>query len=102
MANSNASETLEALAADIGENVYIDVAKWHLYLSDARLHTVVAERVYSLLEENSINENTVLQVLREIPVKLGGGKVELPLTDLLPASCLTNLMELLKEYQDKS
>nr|MBA3920439.1 DUF3181 family protein [Nostocaceae cyanobacterium] len=25
------NETIEALAADIGKDVYMDIAKWHLY-----------------------------------------------------------------------
>ncbi|MGK7874935.1 MAG: DUF3181 family protein [Xenococcaceae cyanobacterium] len=99
MTNSNITEEIEALAVEIGENIYIDVAKWHLYLSDAHLHTVVAKRVYPFLEDNSLNEDKVLQILREIPVKLGGGKVELPLADLLPMQCQVNLIDLLEEYQ---
>ncbi|MGL6338716.1 MAG: DUF3181 family protein, partial [Waterburya sp.] len=35
------TQEIEALAAQIGENVYIDIAKWHLYLNDAHLHTLV-------------------------------------------------------------
>lgn len=101
MANSNITETIEALAAEIGENVYIDVAKWHLYLSDARLHTVVAERAYRLLENNDLSEDNVLQILREIPVKLGGGKIEVPLLDLLPMQSQVHLIDLLEEYQRK-
>jgi hypothetical protein len=99
MANSNTTQTIEALAAEIGENIYIDIAKWHLYLSDAHLHTVVAERVYPLLEERSLNEDEVLKVLRGIPVKLGGGKLEVPLVELLPMQCQVNLIDLLEEYQ---
>ena len=38
MAYSNTSEAIEALAQDIAENVYIDIAKWHLYLGDAKLN----------------------------------------------------------------
>ena len=30
MANTNTTELLETLAAEIGESVYIDIAKWHL------------------------------------------------------------------------
>ena len=26
------------LAAEIGENIYMDIAKWHLRLDDAHLH----------------------------------------------------------------
>jgi hypothetical protein len=74
MANSNTTQQLEALAAEIGENVYIDMAKWHLYLSDAHLHTLVAEKVYPLLVANELTEDAVTDILRQIPVKVGGGR----------------------------
>ncbi len=92
-------EEIEKLAAEIGENVYIDIAKWHLYLSDAHLHTVLAEKLYPLIEDDAVNENAVTKILNEIPVKLGGGKRELPLVDLLPMQCQVNLIDLLEEYQ---
>jgi hypothetical protein len=95
-------EEIEKLAAEIGENVYIDVAKWHLYLSDAHLHTVLAEKVYPLVEDKAVSENAVTKILSEIPVKLGGGKRELPLVDLLPMQCQVNLIDLLEEYQYRS
>lgn len=101
MANLSTSENIEALAAEIGENVYIDIAKWHLYLSDAHLHTVLAERLYPMLTNNALEEDQVLKVLQEIPVKLGGGKREVPLADLLPMQCQVNLMDLLEEFQRK-
>ncbi len=90
---------IEALAAKIGENIYIDVAKWHLYLNDAHLHTVVAEKIYPLLEDNSLSEDTVVSVLQSITVKLGGGKTELTLDKLLPMQCQVTLIDLLEEYQ---
>ena len=90
---------IEALAAKIGENVYIDVAKWHLYLNDAHLHTVVAEKIYPTLEEDSLSEDAVTSVLQSIPVKLGGGKTELSLNELLPMQCKMTLLDLLEEYQ---
>ena len=90
---------IEALAAQIGENVYIDVAKWHLYLNDAHLHTVVAEKVYPLLESDSLSEDAVTTILQDIPVKLGGGKTQLALNELLPMQCIINLLDLLEEYQ---
>ena len=90
---------IEALAAKIGENIYIDVAKWHLYLNDAHLHTVVAEKVYPLLEDNSLSEDAVTKVLEGISVKLGGGKTELSLSKLLPMQCQMTLIDLLEEYQ---
>lgn len=99
MANSQITQQIEALAAEIGENIYIDVAKWHLYLADAHLHTVVAERVYPLLENGSLTAAAVNKILQDIPVQLGGGKTELSLLNLLPGQCETTLMQLLEEYQ---
>ena len=90
---------IEALAAQIGENVYIDIAKWHLYLNDAHLHTVVAEKVYPYLEDNSLSEDTVTSVLQSIKVKLGGGVTELSLDKLIPMQGKVNLLDLLEEYQ---
>jgi hypothetical protein len=96
---ASTTREIETLAAEIGENVYIDVANWHLYLADAHLHTVLAERLYPLLEERSINEDSVMTVLGKILVKLGGGKKELPLLDLLPMQSQVHLMDVLEEYQ---
>ncbi|MDM9379130.1 MULTISPECIES: DUF3181 family protein [unclassified Chlorogloeopsis] len=100
MAKTNTSELLENLAAEIGENIYIDIAKWHLYLSDAKMHTVVAEQMYALITGSKpIDEEDVIQVLESIPVKLGGGRKELPLIDLLPLQCQVNLVDILEKYQ---
>ena len=99
MAKTNTTELLEALAAEIGENVYIDVAKWHLYLSNAKLHTVVAEQLYPLITSNAVNEDRVLQVLGAIPIKIGGGKREVPLIHLLPLQCQVTLVDILEKYQ---
>lgn len=99
MATKNITEAIERLAAEIGENVYIDIAKWHLYLRDAHLHTAVAEKLYPLLTNNSLDEGAVLQILEGIPVKLGGGKREVSLADLIPTAGQVNLMDLLEEYQ---
>lgn len=98
MAKTNTSQAIESLAAEIGNNVYIDIAKWHLYLREAHLHTVVAERVYSMLEDNSLSESKVLQILEDIPVKIGG-KRDLPLADLIPTASQVNLMDILEEFQ---
>ena len=93
------TQQIEALAAEIGENIYIDVAKWHLYLAEAHLHTFLAEKLYPLLEDDQLEEDGVVAILREIPVKLGGGKKTLPLLDLLPMQCQVNLLDLLEEYK---
>jgi hypothetical protein len=99
MAKQSTTEIIEAIAAEIGETVYLDIAKWHLYLSDAHLHTVVAEQLYPILTCNSLDENRVLQILQNIPVKIGGGRREIPLVDLLPVQCQVNLIDILEKYQ---
>lgn len=96
---ASTTQAIEALAAEIGDNVYIDVAKWHLYLSDAHLASVVAERVYPMLVNNRLDESEVVQILENIQVQLGGGKRQISLADLLPTSCQVNLMDILEEYQ---
>jgi hypothetical protein len=101
MTRINTTEAIEALAAEIGDNVYIDVAKWHLYLNDAHLHTTLAEQLYPLLTGGNLAADRVTQILQKIPVKLGGGKREVPLADLLPMQCQVNLMDILEEYQRK-
>lgn len=98
MANLSITEAIEALAAEIGDNVYMDVAKWHLYLKDAHLHTALAQQIYPLLK-NPIQEDQITKILQNIPVKIGGGKRELPLSDLLPMQCQVSLMDILEEYQ---
>ena len=98
---ANTTQAIESLAAEIGENVYIDIAKWHLYLSDAHLHTVVAEQLYPMLENGELDADRVAQVLQKIPVKLGGGKREVPLADLIPMQCQVQLMDVLEEFQRK-
>lgn len=98
---ANTTQAIESLAAEIGENVYIDIAKWHLYLRDAHLHTVLAEQLYPMLEDGNLNADKVGQVLQGIPVKLGGGKREVPLADLIPMQCQVQLMDVLEEFQRK-
>jgi hypothetical protein len=96
---ANKTQDLETLASQIGDNIYIDVAKWHLYLREAHLHTVIAEKVFPLIEENQLNESAVMDILREIKVSLGGGHLQVSLADLLPTKCQVNLMDLLEDYQ---
>ncbi len=96
---ANTTQAIESLAAEIGENVYIDIAKWHLYLRDAHLHTVLAEQLYPMLEDGNLNADKVGQVLQGIPVKLGGGKRDVPLADLIPMQCQVQLMDVLEEFQ---
>ena len=99
MTATSSAENIESLAAEIGENIYIDIAKWHLYLGVAKLHTTLAEKLLPIVADDSISEANVIKVLQDIPIKLGGGRKTLPLSDLLPMQCQVNLIDLLEEYQ---
>lgn len=101
MSAANTTELLESLAADIGENIYMDIAKWHLYLGDAKLHTTLAEKLWPMVTSDDISEEGVIKALQEIPIKLGGGRKSLPLADLLPMQCQVSLIDLLEEFQHK-
>ncbi|MBE9233100.1 DUF3181 family protein, partial [Cuspidothrix issatschenkoi LEGE 03284] len=79
--------------------IYIDISKWHLYLADAKLHHVVAEKLYPLITDNDVNEKRVIAILESILVKIGGGRRELSLVDLLPVQCQVNLVDILEKYQ---
>ncbi len=94
----NSSEAIERLAGTIGEQVYIDIAKWHLYLNDAHLHTPLAEKIYPLLVDRNLSEQAVLDILTAMPVKVGGGKREIPLLELIPLQCQMDLMDALERF----
>ncbi|MGK7954562.1 MAG: DUF3181 family protein [Crocosphaera sp.] len=101
MANYQTTQAVESLAAEIGETIYIDVAKWHLYLSDAHLHTTVAEKVYPLLENDELSEDKVNEILQQISVPLGGGRKQVSLLELLPIQGPRNLLDLLEEFKNR-
>jgi hypothetical protein len=99
MASSNSATVLESLAAEIGEAVYLDIAKWHLYLSDARLHETLAKELYELMIQGSLNEKAVGDILQQTSIKIGGGRRELPLADFIPMSGQIALMDILERFQ---
>ena len=90
---------IETLAADIGSKVYIDIAKWHLYLSDAHLHTPLAEKLAGLMEDDDLSESSVKAVISSFQVPVGGGQSQISLSDLIPSQCYRDLMDVLEEHQ---
>lgn len=92
---------IEKLAAEIGENIYIDVASWHLYLTEAHLHTSVAEKVAPLFDDGDIDESAVMDALKGIQVPVGGKQVFLSLAQLVPKAVQQDLVKLLEDYQSR-
>jgi hypothetical protein len=91
------NQQIEDLAAEIGDKIYIDVAKWHLYLKDAKLHTTVAEQVLPLLV-SGLTGDKLTEVLTGISIDLGGGRLRTPLLNLIPVTAQARLMDILQEY----
>jgi hypothetical protein len=91
------TQQIEDLAAEIGDKVYIDVAKWHLYLKDAKLHTTVAQQVFPLLTEG-LTGDKLTAVLNGISIDLGGGRQKMPLLNLIPVTVQARLMDVLEDY----
>lgn len=83
MSSYDTAATLEALASEIGEVVYIDIAQWHLYLrdakvEDARLHKTLANALYSKVAEGNISADAIASALQAITVPLGGDSNSYP------------------------
>lgn len=101
MSPALSTELLEQLAAEIGDQVYLDIAQWHLYLDDAKLNYKLAELLVSPLEQGHLDENTVTAILSQFPVKVGGGRRQVSLLDLIPLACVNDLIEILEEFQKR-
>jgi Protein of unknown function (DUF3181) len=93
----NLNQVSDQLGAEIGDRIYIDVANWHLYLKDAKLHKGLAESFLPMCESGKIEESEVTTILSGIKIKLGGGKKELPLTDLIPSMGISDLVRILED-----
>ena len=92
------SERIEQLAAAIAEDVYLDIAKWHLYLNDAHLHRPLAEKFYPMLIDG-ISAKDVQKVLMETKIMVRG-KRELPLTDMIHDGFQKSLMAIFEEFAE--
>ncbi|KAJ9527980.1 hypothetical protein QJQ45_005576 [Haematococcus lacustris] len=104
VANSSGSKSpWDELATQIGKEVYVDVAGWHLYLRDMtaapglKMHTALAQQL-GPQSTKRVSEAEVGAVLKKVPVKLGAGKTQLSLYDVVPAMCLGDLTRILEDY----
>jgi hypothetical protein len=99
MSDASTARAIEALAAAIGDKVYLDVAKWHLYLGDAKLHTPLAEKLYPLVVGDKVTSAAVTDILASTPVSVGGGRQTVPMVDLIPTASQADLLEAIADYQ---
>eukprot|EP00882_Tetradesmus_deserticola_P002114 GHRQ01002264.1.p1 GENE.GHRQ01002264.1~~GHRQ01002264.1.p1 ORF type:complete len:169 (+),score=48.23 GHRQ01002264.1:191-697(+) len=100
----------EELAYQIGRDVYVDIAGWHLFLRDMSavpglkmshaLATKLGPEVAG--SRSGMRESDVAAVLKKIPVELGAGKTRVSLFEVMPSMCVSDLVKILEDYARSS
>ena len=90
------SSQINELAISIADRLFIQVAKWNLYLGDAGLAKDLAIECQANFDQGA--SDAAKKGLEAIQVKLGGGKTILPLSRLIPSNQLFDLEEILEPY----
>jgi hypothetical protein len=90
------------LATRIGDDVYIQVNAWRLYLKDMHFADGLAKVFAVKIADNGnkYDDKIVDEVLGVVRVPLGGGKSDSPLGDLCPSSSVNELKNILRDYVD--
>ena len=87
---------LRELQLAIADRIYIQVAKWHLYLGDAGLSEALAIECSAKFDEGA--SASARHGLESVQVPLAGGSFRLPLARLIPPSQIIDLEEILDPY----
>ena len=87
---------LKDLQIAISDQLYIQIASWHLYLGDAGLSEALALECVGKLEKGP--SVAAQEALAAVQVSLAGGKTFLPLLQLIPLSQVHDLEEILTPY----
>jgi hypothetical protein len=97
----------DELATSIGRDVYVDVAGWHLFMRDMtatpalKMSQVLATQLGPKAASGGrggLRESDIESVLRKIPVKLGGGRMQVSLYDVMPSMCVGDLCKILEDF----
>ncbi|KAA6418261.1 MAG: hypothetical protein FRX49_11770, partial [Trebouxia sp. A1-2] len=81
---------------------------WHLFLREVKaakglnLAQALAQQFGQDISSKKYNKSTFEEVLRKVPIKLGGGKAQLPLMDLLPSGSVQDLERILEDFERDS
>ena len=77
-------------------------ARRHLFLKDAKYHVplarIVSQRIAA--DGNRFDEDSITQILKDCPVKVGGGKSQVKLFDLMPNMCVQDFLKIAEDYAD--
>ncbi|WIA16395.1 hypothetical protein OEZ86_007881 [Tetradesmus obliquus] len=103
---SKAKSPYEELAYQIGRDVYVDIAGWHLFLRDMsavpglKMSQALATKLGPEVagSRRGLLESDVAAVLKKIPVELGAGKTRVSLFEVMPSMCVSDLVKILDDY----
>uniref|UniRef100_A0A7S1MZD5 Uncharacterized protein n=1 Tax=Phaeocystis cordata TaxID=118079 RepID=A0A7S1MZD5_9EUKA len=98
----------EDLAYKLGGEVYVDVNGWHLYVKDikvtgtsVKMHSVLAQQIgEKVLASGRVDTADLKDVMKQIPLSLGGGTVQVSLLDSIGKSCLYDLERAIEDWMD--
>ena len=99
----------EDLAYKIGGEVYVDVNGWHLYIKDikvassttVKMHNVLAQQNgEKVLASGRVDEQEIKDIIKSIPLSLGGGTVQVSLLDSIGKSCMYDLTRAIEDWMD--
>tara|TARA_B100001250_G_scaffold390215_1_gene389990 strand:+ start:793 stop:1083 length:291 start_codon:yes stop_codon:yes gene_type:complete len=89
-------EELQEMQRIISDRIFIRVESWNLYLGDAGLSEALATACSANLDKGA--NIAARKALDQVHVNLGGGNVQLPLTQLISAGQIFDLEEILEPY----
>ena len=87
---------LRDLELAIGERIYLQISKWHLYLGDAGLAKDLAIECAAYFEQGS--EIAARKALESLQVSVAGGKTSFPLECFVSYSQIKELEDILDPY----
>ncbi len=98
----------EDLAYKLGGEVYVDVNGWHLYVKDikvggtsVKMHSVLAQQIgEKVLAGGRVDPADLKAVLKQVPLSLGGGTVQVSLLDAIGKPCLYDLERAVEDWMD--
>ena len=91
----SASE-LHDLEVALADQLYLQIAGWHLYLGDAGLAQPLAIECAARLDQGATV--AARQALETVQVPIGGGSTRLPLARLIPTGQLRDLEDVLEPF----
>ncbi|WP_287131007.1 DUF3181 family protein [Candidatus Cyanaurora vandensis] len=93
----NLSRDVEKLAASLGADIYLEIARWRLTLADAHLDKSLATQLRLVADRGRLSESQLEAVLNQIMVPIGDGGYQVPLGQFLSLKTRQRVLEILEE-----